>query len=93
MRITEIGTTPMFEEFDIPYAVFVSEDGMVRYQGSREYVRKRAIKGPYCGTLRVYNNRHSHTADIVSTIHTGKCAQRIINELLKECEPIDGLFD
>lgn len=91
MRITEIGTD-IFEEFDIPYAVFVSEDGFVRYQGSREYVRRQAIKGPYCGTLRVFNNRHSHTADIVSTIHTGKCAQRLIDKLLKGCKP-NGLFD
>lgn len=82
MKITEIGTD-VFEEIDIPYAVFVSEDDFVRYQGSREYVRRQAIKGPYCGTLRVFNNRHSHTADIVSTIHTGKCAENLI-ELLKK---------
>ena len=92
MKITEIGTS-VFEEFDIPYAVFVSEDGFVRYTGSPTRVQSMARKGPYCGTMRVFNSRHSYTPDVVSTIHTGKCAQRMINELLKECEQIDGLFD
>lgn len=91
MRITEIGTTSKFEEFDIPYAVFVSEDGFVRYTGSPNRVQRMARKGPYCGTMRVFSSRHSYTPDIVSTIHTGKCAQQLINELLKECD--DGLFD
>lgn len=93
MRITEIGITPMFEEIDVPYAVFVSEDGFVRYKGSPNWVRGMARKSHYCGTIRVFKTRHSYTPESVSTIHTGLCAQRMIEELLKECEPIDGLFD
>ena len=84
----------VFEETDIPYAVFVDESGIVRRQGYLASIRNWArMQQKYCGQIRVFTNRHEHTATYVSTIHTGNCAESIIKMLTRKYTGYDDTLE
>ncbi len=84
----------VFEETDIPYAVFVDENNFVRQQGYLASVQKWArTQQQYCGQIRVFANRHEYTATYASTIHTGNCAESIIKMLTRKYTGYDDTLE